>query len=110
MKLVFVLIAALCFASPEWAQETKVLVDHDWVKVSRVVDRPGDKRGTHSHKDTLVIALNDHRRRVVGERSMELDIKAGQSMWFADVSHSEENIGKTNGELLIVELKKPAGS
>jgi hypothetical protein len=37
---------------------------------------------------------------------MDVDIKAGQAMWFADVTHSEENIGKTDGELLIVEIKK----
>ena len=27
-------------------------------------------------------------------------------MWFADVTHSEENIGKTIGELLIVEVRR----
>jgi hypothetical protein len=80
------------------------------VKVTHVLDRPGDKRGTHSHKDTVVIALSDHKRHVVGVKAQEFNIKAGQTMWFADVTHSEENIGKTDGELLIVEVKKPAGS
>jgi mannose-6-phosphate isomerase-like protein (cupin superfamily) len=31
-------------------------------------------------------------------------------MWFADVTHSEENIGKTDGELLLIDIKKSAGS
>ena len=110
MKLVFVLIAVFCFVSLSSAQEVKVLLDNEWVKVTRVIDKPGDKRGTHSHKNTVVIALSDHKRRVVGERAQEVDVKAGQAMWFADVTHSEENIGKTDGELLIVEVKKPAGS
>ena len=110
MKLVFVLIAVFCFVSLSSAQESKVLLDNEWVKVTHILDRPGDKRGTHSHKDTVVIALSDHKRRVVGERTQEIDVKAGQAMWFADVTHSEENVGKTDGELLIVEIKKPAGS
>jgi mannose-6-phosphate isomerase-like protein (cupin superfamily) len=110
MKFAFVLIAALGFFSTTPAQEIKVMLDNEWVKVSRILDRPGDKRATHSHKDTVVIALSDHRRRVVGDKTQEFDIKAGQAMWFAEVTHSEENIGKTDGELLIVEVKKPAGS
>ena len=110
MKLVFVLTATLGLVQLAITQESKVLVDNEWVKVSRIVDRPGDKRGAHSHKNALVFALSDHRRRVVGEKAAEFDIKAGQAMWFTDVLHSEENIGKTDGELLIVEVKKPSGS
>ena len=92
------------------AQEIKVMLDNEWVKVTHIVDRPGDKRPTHSHKDTVVVALSDHRRRVVGNAAAEMDVKAGNAMWFTSVSHSEENIGKTDGELLLVEVKKPAGS
>lgn len=39
--------------------ELTVLVDNEWVKVSRMKDLPADKRGAHSHKDTLVLALTD---------------------------------------------------
>ena len=106
MKLAFVLISTLFTAQLASAQQIKVLVDNEWVKVSRVIDQPGYRRGSHSHKDTVVLALSDHRRRVVGEKPVELDIKAGQAMWFVDVTHSEENIGKAKGELLIVEVKK----
>src|SRR5687768_2412380 len=107
MKVALALIATLCliqFASP---QELNVLLDNEWVKVSKIKDRPGSKRARHSHKDTLVIALTDHGTRVKAVKPAKFDIRAGQVVWFADVTHSEENIGKTNGELLLVEVKKP---
>jgi hypothetical protein len=107
MKLALV-IALLAAAA--YGQEIKVLIDNDWVKVTHIKDRPGDKRPTHTHMDSLVIALTDHKRRVIGNATAELDVKANAAMWFADVTHSEENIGKTDGELLLVDIKKPAGS
>ena len=69
-------MSVFCFGSLSNAQQSKVLLDNEWVKVSHVLDRPGDKRGKHSHKDTVVVALSDHKRRVVGEREQEFDIKA----------------------------------
>ena len=107
MKLALV-IALL--AAAVYGQEIKVLIDNDWVKVTHIKDKPGDKRRTHTHKDSAVIALTDHKRRVIGNATAELDVKANAAMWFADVTHSEENIGKTDGELLLVDIKKPAGS
>jgi mannose-6-phosphate isomerase-like protein (cupin superfamily) len=107
MKLALV-IALL--AAGAYGQEIKVLLDNDWVKVTHIIDHPGDKRPTHTHKDSVVVALTDHRRRVIGNTTRDLDVKANAAMWFADVTHSEENIGKTDGELLLVDVKKPAGS
>ena len=107
MKLVLV-IALLAAAAH--GQEIKVLLDNDWVKVTHIIDRPGDKRPTHTHKDTMVVALTDHRRRVIGKTANEFDVKAYATMWFADVTHSEENIGTTDGELLIVDVKKRSGT
>ena len=104
------LLLILLIASFAHAQEIKVLIDNEWVKVSHSKDRPGDKRGVHSHKDTLIYALSDHRRRVVGDKTAEIEIRKGATMWFPNVIHSEENIGKTDGELLLVEVKQPAGS
>lgn len=107
MKLAIVIAL---FAAAAYGQEIKVLLDNEWVKVTHIKDRPGDKRPTHTHKDSVVIALSDHKRRVIGNAKAELDVKANAAMWFADVTHSEENIGTTDGELLLVDIKKPAGS
>jgi len=107
MKLALV-IALLAAAS--YGQEIKVLLDNEWVKVTHIVDRPGDKRPTHTHKDSVVIALTDHRRKLLGATTNEIDVKAFNAMWLANVTHSEENIGTTDGELLLVDIKKPAGS
>ena len=112
MKLVLVSIAVFCFPSFSAAQEVKLLLDNEWVKVTRVVDQPGYARETHSHKDTVVVSLSDHKRLVhpKGGRPVEFDVKAGQAMWFETVTHAETNSGKTKGELLIVEIKVAAGS
>ena len=107
MKLALV-IALLAAAA--YGREIKVLLENDWVRVTHIKDKPGDKRPTHRHKDSVVIALSDHRRRVIGNAKAELDVKANAAMWFADVTHSEENIGTTDGELLLVDVKKPAAS
>ena len=107
MKLAIVIAL---FAAAAYGQEIKVLLDNDWVKVTHIKDKPGDKRPTHTHKDSVVIALTDHKRRVIGKTTNEFDIKTNAAMWFADVTHSEENIGTTEGELLLVDIKKPAGS
>lgn len=107
MKIALV-IALLAAAT--YGQEIKVLLDNEWVKVTHIVDHPGDKRPTHTHKDSVVIALTDHRRKLIGATTNEIDVKAFGAMWLANVTHSEENIGKTDGELLLVDIKKPAGS
>ena len=107
MKLAIVIAL---FAAAAYGQEIKVLLDNEWVKVTHIKDRPGDRRPTHTHKDSVVIALTDHKRRVIGKTTNEFDIKTNATMWFADVTHSEENIGTTDGELLLVDIKKPAGS
>ena len=103
-------IVAVLLSSVVQAQEIKVLLENEWVKVTHIIDKPGDKRPTHTHKDSVVIALTDHRRRVIGNTTNEIDVKAEAAMWFANVTHSEENIGTTDGELLIVDVKKPAKS
>ncbi len=107
MKLALVIIL---LAAAAYGQEIKVLLDNDWVRVTHIKDKPGDKRPVHTHKDSVVIALTDHRRRIIGTTTNEIDVKAFNAVWFGDVTHSEENIGSTDGELLIVDLKKPVGS
>lgn len=112
MKVVAGLMVMLSSVLLVAGQEEKVLIDNEWVKVVYAKDRPGDKTAKHSHKDTVVIPLSDQRRRVTreGEQPADLDVRAGQAVWFASVTHSEENIGKTMGERLIIDVKKPAGS
>lgn len=112
MKVVVSLLVFLISAQFAVAQEEKVLLENEWIRVVYVKDGPGHKRPTHSHRDTLVYPLTDFRVRVtrLGDKPVEIDVRAGQAAWFASVTHSEENIGKTDGERLIVDIKKPASS
>jgi len=103
-------LAIALLAAASYGQDIKILLDNEWIKVTHIIDRPGDKRPTHTHKDSVVVALTDHRRKIIGNATNEVDVKAFAAMWFTDVTHSEENIGTTDGELLIVDIKKPAGS
>lgn len=100
MLLIGILAVGVC------AQDVKVLLDNDSVKVTRIREAPGAKREMHVHRDTVVVALNDQRRRVTAEKAVEHDVKAEQAVWFGNVTHSEENIGKTGAELLVVEIKQ----
>lgn len=112
MKILISVIVLLGSIQLAAAQSEKVLIDNEWVRVVFAKDRPGNKKAMHSHTDTLVYSLTDHRRRVKrqGEQPVEIDVRAGQAVWFASVTHSEENIGTTAGDRLIIDIKKPAGS
>ncbi len=112
MKVVISLLVFLVSAHLAVAQEEKVLLENEWVRVVYVKDGPGNKRPDHSHRDTLVYPLTDFQVRVTrpGDKPTDIDVRAGQAAWFANVTHSEENIGKTAGERLIIDIKKPAGS
>jgi hypothetical protein len=39
-------------------------------------------------------------------KSGEFDLNAGQTMWMEAGPHATENIGKTEGHNLVVEIKK----
>ena len=115
MKLRLLLIALVfcCFAQLSFAQEDeKVLLDNEWVRVIYAKDRPGHKRVSHSHVDTLVYTLSNQHRRITnsGEKPRDIGMRANEAVWMADVTHSEENIGTTDGERLIVEVKQKGGS
>lgn len=104
------IVLAFCAVAAA-GQDGVLLLDNEWVRVRKFTDRPGDKRAEHSHKDTVVVALTDHRRRLITAGvAREVDVMAGQAVWFDSVTHAEENIGTTDGELLVVELKKAKGS
>ena len=104
MKLALVLITILFPVAFASAQQSRVLLDNEWVKVSHVNKRSENESLVHSHKDTIVIALADH------GKTGEADIRADEAKWFGNVTHLKENVGKKSGELLIVELKRSAGS
>ena len=110
-QLSLILTVLLFCAFNAAGQAETVLLDNEWVRVRHFRDEPGTKRAEHSHKDTVVVVLTPHQRRLItAGKIVNVDVKAGQAVWFDNITHSEENSGKTVGELLIVDLKKGKGS
>ncbi len=85
----------------------KVVFENERVRVLRYHDRPGDRTSMHHHPDFVLLALGSFRRRLtfpdgtVRERAFQ----AGEVAWNAAQIHAGENIGETDTDVLIVEMK-----
>ena len=86
----------------------RVLLENDRVRVIRVVTKPGEKIEMHSHPANIVYALTSGKVKHTSEdgKSEEREHKAGQAIWSDAVTHSSENVGTTEGRVLVIELKK----
>lgn len=85
-----------------------VLLENDQVRVLKGCLNPGEKIPMHSHGYRVIYELTDHTSRFTfpAAPSVVSQSKAEEVKWGTPVTHSEENIGKTEGCALIVELKE----
>lgn len=83
------------------------VMENDRVRVLRYHDVPGAKTNQHRHPDSVLYALSAFRRRLVfPDGSMkEREFKAFDSMWVPAQTHTGENTGSTDTEVLLVEVK-----
>ena len=83
-----------------------VLLQNDEVRVLDYVAKPGEKVAMHTHPDHVVYALSDGKIRFTMEdgTTKDVDIKKGQAIFNKAVTHSTENIGKTDVHVIIVEM------
>jgi beta-alanine degradation protein BauB len=90
----------------------KVLLENEQVRVLKGCLNPGEKIPMHSHEYRVIYELTDHTSRFTfpAVPPVESRSSAGEVKWGTPVTHSEENIGKTEGCALIVELKQPQTS
>jgi len=87
--------------------ENKVIMENDRVRVLGTMFKPNDKAAMHSHPDHVVYVLKGGKLKLTSSGKTDvLDLKAGQAMFLKAQSHEAENIGKTDVDLLVVELKK----
>jgi hypothetical protein len=86
-----------------------VVLENERVRVLRYHDRPGDRTSQHAHPDYVLYAQSSFRRRLTfpDGRKLEVDVKAGSVSWMKGHIHIGENIGNTNTDVIIVELKEP---
>ena len=84
-----------------------VVLENERVRVLRYHDKPGDRTLEHAHPDYVLYAESSFKRRLTfpDGRNQEVDVKKGSFGWFQAHMHIGENIGDTDTDVIIVELK-----
>jgi quercetin dioxygenase-like cupin family protein len=84
-----------------------VVLENERVRVLRYHDKPGDRTQQHAHPDYVLYAQSSFRRRLTfpDGRKQEVYVKAGSIVWMKAHQHIGENIGDTDTDVIIVELK-----
>jgi quercetin dioxygenase-like cupin family protein len=83
------------------------IMENDQVRVLKVVFKPGDKAAMHHHPDHVVYVVKGGKLNLTspsGERQ-SLDLGAGQAVFLDAQSHEATNVGNTEAELIVVEIK-----
>ena len=90
------------------ADITKVLLDNDRVRVLETRLKPGGKLPKHAHPAHAVYAFTPATVKFTtypDEKTAEKSMEAGQSFVSGPVTHTVENVGKTDAHSLLVEIK-----
>ena len=84
-----------------------VILENERVRVLRYRDKPGDRTFEHAHPDYVMYAESSFKWRLIfpDGRKQEVDVKAGSVVWVKAHSHIGENIGDTDTDVILVELK-----
>ena len=85
----------------------KFIMENERVRVLQVLFKPGDKAAMHHHPDHVVYVVKGGKANLTSSGKTDImDLKAGQAMFIKAQSHETENTGKTDLDLLVVELEK----
>ncbi len=89
----------------------RVLLENEQVRVLGYHDEPGEKTRPHQHPAFVVVALAPFKRRLAlsDGRTLVREFKAGDVLYSPGESHIGENIGTLPTQVVMVELKPPAG-
>jgi len=81
----------------------------DRVRVLESILPPGGKEKTHSHPSYVVYVIKGGKIRIHGAdgKISETELKAGDVIYREPVTHWGENIGTTEIDEVLVELKNP---
>ena len=85
----------------------KVVLENDRVRVLEYRGKPGDKTTKHHHSDLVAIPLSSGKFKLTTPegQSFEIDLTPGEPVFAPAQDHVTENIGSTDGHVLLVELK-----
>jgi quercetin dioxygenase-like cupin family protein len=85
-----------------------VIFENERVRVLQYRDEPGDHTHVHRHPDSVMVTLGAFRRRITaGDRSMDVELRAGEARWVGAQQHAGENIGDSGTHCVFIELKEP---
>lgn len=84
-----------------------VLFENERVRLLEARVKPGDSSPIHSHPNYLVYSLGDSKVTFTSASgdSVDVELKAGQTMWREAEEHSAKNPGSTDVVALLFELK-----
>jgi quercetin dioxygenase-like cupin family protein len=85
-----------------------LLFENDKVRVMEVRLKPGQKAPMHNHpNDHVVYVMKDAKFKISSPdgKNAEFELKSGKSFWMEAGPHETENVGKTDGHNLVIELK-----
>lgn len=87
----------------------ELLLENDSVRVMQVRLKPGQKAPMHNHPNDHVVYVKNNASFKLsfpdGKNSV-FDLKRGQTLWIEAGPHETENVGTTDGDNLVIELKK----
>lgn len=87
----------------------QVLMENDAVRVLEVRLKPGQKAPMHNHPNSHVVYVKtDSRLKLTFPDGKDnvIDLKAGQTLWLDAGPHEAENVGQTEFDNLVIEVKK----
>jgi quercetin dioxygenase-like cupin family protein len=84
-----------------------MLLENDQVRVIRGYLKPGEKAAMHSHPDHVVFVAKGSTARLTDPSGKEntMDLGSGQAVFMKAQSHEITNVGETDLEMIVVELK-----
>jgi len=82
-------------------------LENEKVRVFTVTFKPGAKIGRHSHPDHVVYVIKPGKLKISRSEtdSKDYELKTGESMFIPAETHWAENVGDTEIQLVVVELK-----
>ncbi len=85
----------------------RLIMENDQVRVLKAVFKPGDTAKMHHHPDHVVYAFKGGKARLTSQGKTDvIDLKTDQAIFLEAQTHEAVNIGNTNLELLVIELKR----
>ena len=85
----------------------KFLDENERVRVLEVVFKPRDIAKLHHHPEHVVYVLKGGKLRLTSEgKTQDMDLKAGSVVFLKEQNHEATNIGNSDIDLIVFELKK----